>query len=64
MDEQTMEDRLLSAAKGIKDDIRSLFANHPEYRDYLNNLLRDAVDEIKDLREQIPAPPPDPNERT
>jgi hypothetical protein len=64
MDEQDMEDRLLSAAKAIKDDIRSLFVNHPEYRDYLNGLLRDAAEEIRDLREQIPAPPPDPNERT
>lgn len=54
-----IEEDLLSAAVGIKDDIRGLFARNPDYRDYLMKLLRSAAQEIKDLRQQIPAPPPE-----
>jgi hypothetical protein len=54
-----IEDNLKSAATGIRDDIRGLFARNPDYRDYLVKLLRNAAKEIEDLREQLPAPSPE-----
>jgi len=56
---EPIEDVLISASRAIRDDIRGAFRTLPEYRDYLAALLMEASREIKDLREQIPAPPPE-----
>lgn len=54
-----IEEQLLSAAVGVRDDIRGLFSRNPDYRDYLVKLLQGAAAEIEDLRQKIPAPPPE-----
>ena len=45
-DSQPIEERLENAAKAIKDDIRGLFKSHPNYRNYLYELMIDAIKEI------------------
>lgn len=56
--EEPVEDQLESAAAAIRDDIRGAFKKLPQYRDYLAALVMKAASEIRSLREQIPAPPP------
>lgn len=59
---EAVEARLRDAAKAIADDIRGAYKGLPQYRDYLVALLKEAATEIEELREQVPAPAPDPNE--
>lgn len=57
---RAIEERLRDSAQAAKDDIRGIFRHGPpEYRDYLVALMIEAAEEIDDLRQQIPAPPPD-----
>jgi len=59
MEDVDIEQRLRAAAMGIRDDIRGLFRGHPDYVAYLVEILGDAREEIKELRQRIPAPPPE-----
>ena len=45
--ETPLYDRLESAARAVKDDIRGCFKATPEYRDYLAAMLKEAAQELR-----------------